>query len=149
MKAQKILTVLLLLISFSFYAQKEDGDSKREKIKAYKISFLTSELDLTPSESEKFWPMYTNYDDKQFDLRHKKMRTYIKRLNDENAKNLTEKEAAVLLDQIEDTDDELYALRKKYNSDLKKILPAKKIILLKKSEDDFNRKLLQQYRDKK
>jgi uncharacterized protein (UPF0254 family) len=29
-----------------------------------------------------------------------------------------------------------------------KILSAKKILKLKKSEDDFNRKLLKQYRDK-
>ncbi|MFZ0598601.1 MAG: sensor of ECF-type sigma factor, partial [Flavobacterium sp.] len=41
-----------------------------------------------------------------------------------------------------------YLLRDKYNTNLKKVLSAKKILKLKKSEDDFNRKLLQQYRDK-
>lgn len=148
MKTKNILTAILLLISFSFYAQKEDMDAKKEKIKAYKISFLTSELNLTTAESDKFWPMYTKFDDKQFELRHEKMKTYYKKLKDDNAKALTEKEAANLLYQIESTDQEIYLLRKKYNADLKKILSAKKIILLKKSEDDFNRKLLHQYRDK-
>ncbi|MBK0368947.1 sensor of ECF-type sigma factor [Flavobacterium agrisoli] len=149
MKTKNIFTIILLLLSISFYAQKESSDPKREKIKAYKISFLTSELNLTSAEAEKFWPMYTTYDDKQFDLRHKKMKTYLRKLKDENVNALSEKEALSLLNQIENTDDELYALKKKYNSELKRILPAKKIILLKKSEDDFNRKLLQQYRDKK
>lgn len=148
MKTKNILSILLLFVSISFYAQKENMDSKKEKIKAYKISFLTSELNLTDAESEKFWPMYTKFDDKQFELRHEKMKVYFKKIKDDNASSLTEKEAATLLNQIESTDQEIYLLRKKYNADLKKILSAKKIVLLKKSEDDFNRKLLQQYRDK-
>ena len=49
---------------------------------------------------------------------------------------------------MENTEDEMYQLRKKFVSNLKDILPPIKIIKLKKVEEDFNRKLLQQYRDK-
>jgi hypothetical protein len=49
---------------------------------------------------------------------------------------------------MENTEDELYQLRKKFIANLKGVLPSVKIIQLKKAEDDFNRKLLQQYRDK-
>jgi len=45
-------------------------------------------------------------------------------------------------------EDELNQLRKKFVNSLKGVLPSVKIIKLKKAEDDFNRKLLQQYRDK-
>ena len=76
------------------------------------------------------------------------MKTYLRKLDDDNLSSLSEKEAAVLLSQIESTDKELYLLREKYTANLKKILSAKKILKLKKSEDDFNRKLLKQYRDK-
>ena len=148
MKIKNILPLLLFLVSFSFYAQGGKIDEKREKIKAYKVSFLTTELELTPSEAEKFWPIYNAFDDKQFELRHQKMKTYLARLDDDNINSISEKEAAVLLSQMESTDKELYLLREKYNSNLKKILSAKKILKLKKSEDDFNRKLLKQYRDK-
>lgn len=148
MKIKNILPTLLLLVSFSFYAQSGKIDEKREKIKAYKVSFLTTELELTPTEAEKFWPVYNAYDDKQFELRHQKMKTYMKQLDDESINSISEKEAAALLAQMESTDKELYLLREKYNSNLKKILSAKKILKLKKSEDDFNRKLLKQYRDK-
>ncbi len=147
MKIKNILPILLFLVSFSFYAQ-GDKDEKREKIKAYKVSFLTTELELTSTEAEKFWPIYNAYDDKQFELRHEKMKTYLKRLDDDNINSLSEKEASALLAQIESTDKELYLLREKYTANLKKILSAKKILKLKKSEDDFNRKLLKQYRDK-
>lgn len=148
MKIKNILPVLLFFISFSFYAQNEKPDEKREKIKAYKVSFLTTELELTSTEAEKFWPIYNTYDDKQYELRHEKMKMYLRKLDNDNIIAMSEKEAASLLSQIENTDKELYNLRDKYNSNLKKILSAKKILKLKKSEDDFNRKLLKQYRDK-
>ena len=148
MKTKNILTFLLFLVSFSFYAQNDKADDKREKIKAYKVSFLTTELELTSTEAEKFWPIYNTYDDKQYELRHNKMKTYLRKLDDDNLSSLSEKEAAALLSQIESTDKELYLLREKYTVNLKKILSAKKILKLKKSDDDFNRKLLKQYRDK-
>ena len=148
MKIKNILPLLLFLTSFSFFAQNGKIVEKREKIKAFKVSFLTTELELTSTEAEKFWPIYNAYDDKQYELKYLKMKTYLKQLKDDNLKNLSDKEAATLLSQIESTDKEIYQLREKYMSSLKKVLPAKKILLLKKSEDDFNRKLLQQYRDK-
>jgi Spy/CpxP family protein refolding chaperone len=148
MKIKNILPLLLFLLSFSFYAQNSKIDEKREKIKAFKVSFLTTELELTSTEAEKFWPIYNAYDDKQFELRHLKMKTYLKKLDDDNINSISEKEAVVLLSQMESTDKELYLLREKYMTNLKKVLSAKKILKLKKSEDDFNRKLLQQYRDK-
>jgi Spy/CpxP family protein refolding chaperone len=148
MKIKNILPIILFLVSFSFYAQGGKTDEKREKIKAYKVSFLTTELELTTAEAEKFWPIYNAFDDKQFELRHQKMKTYLERLDDDKVNSISEKEAAALLAQMESTDKEIYLLREKYNSNLKKILSAKKILKLKKSEDDFNRKLLKQYRDK-
>jgi len=148
MKIKNILPILLFLISFSFYAQSDKTDEKREKIKTYKVSFLTTELELTSNEAEKFWPIYNAYDDKQYELRHEKMKTYLRKLNDDNVNSLSEKEAATLLSQIESTDKELFVLKEKYMSNLKKVLSAKKILKLKKSEDDFNRKLLKQYKEK-
>ena len=146
MKIKNIFPILLFFVAFSFYAQNDN--EKREKIKAYKVSFLTTELELTSSEAQKFWPIYSAYDDKQFELRHEKMKTYFLRLGDSNVNSMSEKEAATLLSQIESADKELFVLREKFMSNLKKILSAKKILQLKKSEDDFNRKLLKQYRDK-
>ena len=148
MKIRNILPLLLFLISFSIFAQDGKIDEKREKVKAFKVSFLTTELELTSTEAEKFWPIYNAYDDKQFELKYLKMKTYLRKLKDDNLKNLSDKEAATLLSQIESTDKELYQVREKFMNNIKKVLSAKKILLLKKSEDDFNRKLLQQYRDK-
>lgn len=120
---------------------------KREQIKALKVAFLTTELDLTASESEKFWPVYTIYEDRQFELRHQKTNAFFKKIKEGSVTQMTEKEANLFLNQMESNYEELFFLRKKFISTLKGILPASKIIRLKKAEEDFNRKLLHQYRD--
>jgi hypothetical protein len=148
MNLKKIFPILILFISFTFYAQGERMREKKEQIKALKVAFLTTELNLTTSEAEKFWPIYNTFDDKQFELRHQKMKAFMKRMEDGSIDKMTEKEASSFINQIESTEEELFLLRKKFISALKSILPATKIIKLKKSEEDFNRKLLQQYRDK-
>ena len=121
---------------------------KKEKIKTLKVAFFTTELDLTTNEAEKFWPLYNTFDDKQFELRHQKMRAFMKRMSDGSLDKITEKEANNFLVQMEDTEEELFLLRKKFTLNLRKILPSVKIIKLRKAEEDFNRKLLHQYRNK-
>ncbi|TDE28770.1 MULTISPECIES: sensor of ECF-type sigma factor [Flavobacterium] len=148
MNIKKLLPILLLFVSFNFYAQGESMKEKKEQIKALKVAFFTTELDLTTNEAERFWPIYNTFDDKQFELRHQKMRTYMKRMSDGSLDKITEKEANTFLAQIEDTEEELFLLRKKFMKNVRTILPAVKIVKLKKAEEDFNRKLLQQYRNK-
>jgi hypothetical protein len=125
----------------------QDG-KLRNQIKASKVAFLTNELNLTTIEAEKFWPLYNTFEDKQREIKKEKIKGYRNRLDYSDDK-LTEKEAAAALAQMEKTEDELYQLRKKFISDLKVILPVTKILKLKKADEDFNRKLLKQYKDKK
>nr|WP_315197014.1 sensor of ECF-type sigma factor [uncultured Flavobacterium sp.] len=148
MDLKKILPILFLFFSFNFYAQSENFKDKKEQIRAMKVAFFTTELDLTPSEAEKFWPLYNTFDDKQFELRHQKMKSYFKKMQGDNLDKLSEKDANALLDQIQDNEDDLYNLRKKFMINLKDVLPSIKILKLKKAEENFNRKLLQQYKDK-
>ena len=148
MKIKNLIPILLFFVSFSFYAQGEKMKEKKEQIKALKVAFLTTELDLTSKEAEKFWPLHNTFDEKQFELRHQKMRVFMRRINDETLDKMTEKEASVFLSQMENAEEELFLLRKKFNTSLKEVLPSIKIIKLRKSEEAFNRKLLQQYRNK-
>ena len=148
MKLNKTLLLLLILISSGLFAQGEKMREKREHIKNLKIAFITNQLDLTSDEAKKFWPIYNTFDDKQFELRHQKMKSYIRRMDDESLDKMSEKEVAVFLVQIENTEEELYQLRRKLTYNLKEIIKPIKIVKLKRAEEDFNRKLLQQYRNK-
>ena len=137
-------TLFILMISLGVLAQGKD--EKRERIKALKTAFITTELDLSSEESAKFWPIYNDFDEKQFEIRHQRMRALGKKIEGIDA--MSDKEALTLLNQMEDLDEELLQNKKKLISSLKPIVSAKKIIKLKKAEDEFQRKLLKQFKDK-
>lgn len=120
-----------------------------EQVKSLKVAFITSELGLTPEESTKFWPLYNAFEDKQRDLRKQRVTKFLDRRDDSQINKMTDKEASALLAQMEENEDEMYQSRKRFITSLKSVLPAIKIIKLKKAEEDFNRKLLKQYREKR
>jgi len=147
MKTNKLIPIIIFLISIHSFAQSH-LEEKKEQIRALKVGFITNELALTTDEATKFWPIFNAYDDKQFEIRHQKMKTFKQRM-DADLDKMSEKDASALLAQMENTEDELHQMRKKFIANLKGVLPSVKIIKLKKAEDDFNRKLLQQYRNKR
>lgn len=150
MKINNILVAFVLLVSVNTFGQggrllKE----KKEQIKAMKVAYITSELSLTPEEAAKFWPLYNAFEDKQHEIRAQKLKGYLDRIDDESFDNVSEKEAATLLAQMESTEDELHQAKKKFIASLKGVISPLKILKLKKAEEGFNRKLLQQYRNKR
>ncbi len=138
-----------MFASINTFAQGGRLKEKKEQIKAMKVAYITNELSLTPDEAAKFWPLYNAFEEKQHEIRKQKLKGYLDRIDDESFDNLSEKEAATLLAQLESTEDELYQAKKKFVASLKGVISSTKILKLKKAEEGFNRKLLQQYRDKK
>ena len=69
--------------------------------------------------------------------------------NESSLNELSTKEASALLQKVELTEEATYQERKKFVQNLKEFLPAIKILKLLKAEASFNRKLLQQFRNKK
>jgi len=62
------------------------------------------------------------------------MKAFLDRKDDNSIDKLTEKEATTILSQMESTEDELYQLKKKFIANLKGVLPATKILKLKKQK---------------
>ena len=147
MKVRFIYTMLFLLISSLSFAQ--DFKERREKVKALKVAFITEKLELTTEEAQNFWPIYNVFDDNQSELRHEKMRAILNRFRPGKVDKLSEKEALSLLVQMEKIEEDLFNLRKKFIKDLQNVISAKKIIKLKKAEEDFNRELLKQMKEKR
>ncbi|WP_445454569.1 sensor of ECF-type sigma factor [Flavobacterium sp. 25HG05S-40] len=150
MNIKNIFKLLIVLISVNAIAQ--DGPfirKKKEQLKSLKVAFITSELSLTSEEAAKFWPLYNAYEQKQQDIRKEKLKGYLDRMDQESFDNLSDKEAATILTNIENSEDELHQAKKKFVASLKGVISPLKILKLKKAEENFNRKLLQQYRNKK
>jgi len=141
--------ILLITTTLSFSQNGRLLKQKKEQVKSIKVAYITNELNLTPDEATKFWPLYNEFEEKQNQIRREKLKAHLNRIDNADFDNLSEKEANTLLAQMESSEDELHLLRKKFTANLKNVLPATKILKLKKAEDGFNKKLLQQIRDKR
>lgn len=134
----------LFLICFMFFsclpAFAQDREGHREKIRALKTAHITEGLNLTAQEAQKFWPVYNKYEQKRRQL-HKQEHRDI-----ENIECISEEKAKKMLDEYVRLEREDYLLKKQFFQELGTILSAQRIIQLKKVEDDFNRKLLKEYR---
>lgn len=121
-------------------------DRKHEKIKALKTAYITEKLSLTSNEAEKFWPIYNKYDDKFHALRKKEKNEIYQKLRD-GLDKMNDAEANALIDTSLSLESEQLELHKQMIAELRGVISSKKIIILKKTEDDFKRELLDRYRN--
>ncbi|HBD25349.1 sensor of ECF-type sigma factor [Flavobacterium sp.] len=147
MKTKILFPIIFLLVASLSFSQ--GFKEKREKVKALKVAYITEQLELTTDEAQKFWPIYNAFDENQSELRHEKMRAILDRFKPGNVEKLSEKDASNSLIQMEKIEEDLFNLKKKFIKDLQVVISAKKIIKLKKAEEDFNRELLKQMREKR
>ena len=137
--------LFLIVILFSFFelsAQERDRDrdGHREKIKALKTAHITEGLNLSPEEAEKFWPIYNEYEQKKHRL-YRQEHAEI-----ENAECMNEDEATEKLEELVTLEKQDYLLKKAFYDDLQTILSPARIILLIVVEEEFNDKLMREYR---
>ncbi len=147
MKTTKLLATLAFFFTIAATSQPR-LNQKREQIKSLKIAYFTEELKLTPEEATKFWPLFNAYEEKQRSFKKDRIRSYMDAENSGEIEKMSEKEATVMLNEIENSEEDAFQNRKKFIASLKTILPATKILKLKKAEDSFNKKLLKQLREK-
>jgi len=57
MKKSLLLIYLILFTTNTTFSQQQN----RQKIKVLKTAYITEALNLTPTEAEKFWPIYNMY----------------------------------------------------------------------------------------
>ena len=138
------ITLLLFLTLSSMVAQ----NSRHEKIKALKVAHISEQLDLTPEQAAKFWPIYNASEEKMHALRKTERREILEKIKN-GFDTLTDEEANELIEKSIDLKQKELAVYRELVSQLKGKLPPKKIILLRKAEEDFKRKLLERYKKKR
>lgn len=140
-----IIPLLLFIICFSSFAQ-TGGRDWRQQIKTQKVAFITEQLNLTPNEAQKFWPIYNTFEDKLHQIRRNDERAIREAMKKES---LTEKEAQDIIDQYLAVENKTHLAKQQLIKDLGKVLSPQKIIKLKIAEDAFNRKLMESYRQRR
>ena len=135
----KTLISIVFILSFSLITV---AQSNRDKIKTLKIAYITEKLNLSEKEAQKFWPIYNNFEEENSRLR-KEAYEARKKINFET---ITEEDAKQILKEWRLNDNKRQELENDYINNLTKVISAKKTILLHRIEDDFKRKMFEEYK---
>lgn len=146
MKRLIIIALVSVFAATSLFAQERKGPSPEmfEKIKAEKISFFTSKLDLTPSEAQTFWPVYNEFEKKRFDIQ-RQIHDF-ERMPNEKFASLSESQLEKLTNEYIESFEQQASLIKEYNKQFMKILPKKKVLLMYRTENEFRSHLIREYK---
>ena len=134
-----IIIGILLLYVLDLAGQRD----RHTKIESAKIAYMTKELDLSPSESADFWPLYNDFQKEKNRLykKHKAAFNDISLLSDAEADELVNDFMAYQKNQFE--------LSKAFMSDLREIFPARKVLKFHKADREFKRELLKKAKKRK
>lgn len=152
MTKRNILMLITTIVISAPSVFSQNNDAKRaernEKIKAMKVAFITSELNLTENEKQSFWTVYDKHEEDEKALRetHKEFR---KNYKGKSIDEMTDAEAEALIDNGILLKEQRLALDKSFNNDLKSVLPIKKVLKFHKAQRKFKRKLLKRMKGNK
>jgi hypothetical protein len=113
----------------------------RERIEAQRVAYITQQLDLTPDEAAKFWPIYNEYKDALKDMRDDFERPDFESMTDDEANALIEKHLK--------QEEHKLALKRTLLTKLSKVVSPTKVVMLQKVEMEFNRELLRKAQEHK
>ena len=115
-----------LLITISLYAQTADDyiEITRSLLKTEKKAAIAETMELSSAESEVFWPLYNEFNEKLYTIQSKR----VKIIKDfaENFETLSDEKADELMTSYMGIKQEIMNLNKQYYKKFKKILPAGK-----------------------
>ncbi len=134
--------IFLSLMMISAFAQDDDDlpppqDKKvRDKIEAARIAYITDQLQLTPQEAEKFWPIY-----REFAERRREIRQQLRDASKNPTPGQSDQEA---VDQQFKAKQQELDLEKDYSGRLLKVISAQKLRSLPQAERRFRQMILDQ-----
>ena len=132
--------IFLSVMAISAFAQDEElpqpQDQKvRDKIEAARIAYITDQLQLTPGEAEKFWPIYREFAEKRRGIRQQ--------MREARTTNPPQTDQEAVDQQFKMKQQEL-DLEKDYSGRLLKVISAQKLRSLPQAERKFRQMILDQ-----
>jgi hypothetical protein len=106
-------------------AAHDDIELTRANIQTKRQEIVQSMMELSPTESEKFWPIYREYRNEVSKLGDERVK-FIERFNNQAA-TLSDEESKTLLDDWFKLRQRQLDLQKKYASKFRKVLPGAKV----------------------
>ena len=119
----------------------------RNRIKTLKVAFITEQVGLTSEEAQQFWPIYNAHEETMENIRRKERAEL--HANIVRAQELSTNESEKLLDHLLALQSDKQEADREFLTRLRTVIPAKKVLLLVKAEEDFKRQMIQQFRKRR
>ena len=139
------LLVLICLLGCFRLGFAQNGES--ERLEPMRIAFITRALNLSSEEAKVFWPVYEEYKEELGSLTREKNR--LQRELRQEMMSGNENKIESMSDEFIDISRKQYQLQETYHEQFKAILPIRKVVLLYKAEQDFNRRLLEELKKRR
>lgn len=120
----------------------------KEKMRSEKIAYFTAELDLTPEEAQKFWPVYNMLQEEK-EKYHNEARECMKLLEAAISEGKPEKEIAELLDNYIEAAGKCDNICNRTREEISKVLSETKTARLFIAEERFMMKQFRSFKEKK
>jgi Spy/CpxP family protein refolding chaperone len=141
------LFLIGLLLSTGAWAQRANPKKNKpapdnERIEAVRVAFITERLELSPAQSQTFWPVYNAYVAENKTIRQE-LRALASRglnLNDDELKRELEKRF--------DLQEKQLALQRRYHREFLKVITPRQVAELYKGEEQFKALLLRRLGNK-
>lgn len=145
--------ILILSVMFAFFVSafaqpgNKEHEDRWEKFRSEKVAFLTTYLELTPAEAQKFWPVYNQLEKERWEAQKTRKQLEEKVLEagesmrDNQIKQLTREFAGSLKKEAD--------MAAEYNEKFLDILPPGKVLKLYKAENEFRMHMIKKFRDRR
>lgn len=140
-----VLACIFVISTQQINAQEESREARMEKFRTEKIAFLSTKLQLTTTEAEKFWPIYNQLEKERWEAQ--KSRRELEDKVREAEESLSEHEITKLTRDFAGSMQKEGALMASYNEKFLKVLPPKKVLKLYKAENEFRMSMIRKYRE--
>jgi hypothetical protein len=141
---------ILLVAQISLFAQPVNGErmhERMEEMKAKKIAYISTAINLTPEEAETFWPIYNEYDRGMMEFQKRKLKGKVEQNREVRgpSKGLSDTEAnAEIMEQFRN-EQAVLDHRKAYYEKFKKVISPAKILKLYDAEMRFRMEIVREF----
>jgi gas vesicle protein len=112
--------------SVSSQQERDVMEVMRSQIATQRQALVAENLQLTESESDKFWPVYRDFQYDRNPLIDQRLDN-IKNFRD-NYETMTDEQAKAIIDSVVKYEEDMLKLQKKYIKEFRKVLPEKKVM---------------------
>lgn len=146
----KKLVFIVMLLLFNLNTLTAQHYKSHENFKAHKVAYITQQLDLSPKEAEEFWPIYNAYEKNVYKLKVLNRKEIKKQIAERGGMDsISDQEANQYVQKLIKSEEDFISLKKEFYIDLKNVLSSKKTLKLYNTENEFNRRVLSEFRKKK